>query len=52
MENPYDHTQDALYEAKRQCMLKNNVTILKQSKCKEYVDYVIDIYGKWILEEI
>ena len=24
---PYDHTQDALYEAKHQCMLKNDIVI-------------------------
>lgn len=29
MQNPYDHSQDGLYEAKHQCMIKNNVTILK-----------------------
>lgn len=28
MINPYDSTQDALYEAKHQCMLKNNVKII------------------------
>ena len=28
MINPYDRTQDGLYEAKHQCMIKNNIIIL------------------------
>ena len=29
MINPYDRTQDDKYEAKHQCMLNNNVIILR-----------------------
>ena len=29
---PFDHSQDGLYEAKHQCMLKNNVIILTSSE--------------------
>ena len=29
--NPYDHGQDALYEAKHQCLVKNNVVILNSA---------------------
>lgn len=34
MINPYDRTQDDKYEAKHQCMLKNNVLILKDENIK------------------
>ena len=44
--NPYDHSQDGLYEAKHQCMLANNVKIILQSECDEYVKFVNDNYGK------
>lgn len=43
--NPYDHSQDALYEAKHQCMIANNVKIILQSECNEYMSYVNEIYG-------
>ena len=29
---PFDHSQDALYEAKHQCMLKNNVIIITSTE--------------------
>ena len=45
MQNPYDHSQDLLYEAKHYCMLKNNVKIIRQSECKIYVDFVALKYG-------
>lgn len=48
--NPYDHSQDALYEAKRQCMLKNNVKIMKASECKKYIDYVNKKHGRDFLK--
>ena len=38
MINPFDRTQDDLYEAKHQCMLKNNVQII--TDCSEYINYV------------
>ena len=34
MINPYDRTQDGLYEAKHQCMIKNNIIILKENDIK------------------
>lgn len=51
MQNPFDHSQDGLYEAKHQCMLKNNVVILKSSDCKKYIEYVQQKYGKGYLEQ-
>ena len=43
MINPYDRTQDAKYEAKHQCMIKNNVRII--TDCSEYIKYVEFNYG-------
>lgn len=43
---PYDHNYDGLYEAKHQCMLKNNVIILKYKEYVKYVKYVNEKYGK------
>ena len=34
MINPYDRSQDGLYEAKHQCMIKNNIIILKENDIK------------------
>lgn len=45
MQNPYDHSLDALYEAKHQCMIQNNVIILKGNDYKKYEDYVQNKYG-------
>ena len=50
-QNPYDHSQDALYEAKHQCALKNNVKILYQSDCESYIKYVNNAY-KNLKEEL
>lgn len=44
MINPYDRTQDAKYEAKHQCMIKNNVKIITDTKI--YEDYINNKYGK------
>ena len=43
---PYDHNYDGLYEAKHQCMLKNNIIILKYKEYVKYVKYVNEKYGK------
>lgn len=51
MQNPYDHSQDALYEAKRQCMLKNGVEIWRVDDYQKYVDYVKNTYGKDYLKQ-
>ena len=45
MQNPYDHLQDAIYEAKHQCMLKNNVKILRYNEYNKFVIYVNETYG-------
>ena len=44
--NPYDRSQDALYEAKHQCMLKNDVKILRHGDYMKYIQHVEDKYGK------
>lgn len=49
MINPFDRNQDDLYEAKHQCMLENNVTII--TDCTPYIDYVKTIYGKTYLNQ-
>lgn len=38
--NPFDHTQDNLYEAKHQCALANNVQFLKSSECEVFIKYL------------
>lgn len=45
MRNPYDSGQDGLYEAKRQCMLKNGVKILRTADYMQFVKYVKEKYG-------
>lgn len=49
MINPFDRSQDDLYEAKHQCMLVNNVHIVID--CSKYFEYVYDTYGKDYLEQ-
>ena len=51
MQNPYDHSQDELYEAKHQCMIKNNVKILKSKDYLIYIKYVKNKYGKFYLKQ-
>lgn len=48
MINPFDSTQDAKYEAKHQCMIKNNVKILTDTKI--YENYVKNKYGRTYLD--
>ena len=43
---PFDHNKDALFEAKRQCMISNNVIILRQKDVKPYLWYVERTYSK------
>lgn len=45
MQNPFDHSQDGLYEAKHQCMLANDVIILKSSEYQMFELYVAQKYG-------
>lgn len=51
MQNPYDHSQDALFEAKHQCALQNKVIFIKQNEIKLYINYVESKYGKGFKEE-
>lgn len=44
--NPFDHSQNGLYEAKHQCALANNVQIIYSKDCQKYIDYVEEKYGK------
>ena len=44
MRNPYDSSQDAKYEAKHQCMIANNVIILR----KKDIDNLDAIFGKYL----
>ena len=47
--NPYDHTQDALYEAKHQCMLNNNVEIWTSTQYTIAISYCLTVYGNnWL----
>lgn len=48
---PYDHSYDGLYEAKHQCMIKNNVIILKYKEYMKYVKYINEKYGKDFLKQ-
>ena len=50
MQNPFCHEQDALYEAKHQCMLKNGVKIMKSDEYQKYLDYVERKHGKDYLQ--
>lgn len=44
MINPYDRSQDEVYEAKHRCMLENGVKIM--TDYSEYVEYIRSAYGK------
>ena len=44
MINPYDRTQDDFFEAKHQCMIKYEVTII--TNVNKYIKYVRQKYGK------
>lgn len=45
MQNPYDHSQDALYEAKHQCMLEHDVIILRSNEYQMFELYIQQKYG-------
>ena len=51
MQNPFDHSLDGLYEAKHQCMLKNDVKIIKVSEMKDILNYIYEKYGKNYLKQ-
>src|SRR5574344_2089517 len=44
--NPFDRTQDGLYNAKYQCMRDNGVCLLTETDMEKYIDYVDDKYSK------
>lgn len=46
MRNPYDLSKSIGSEAKHQCMLRNNVKIIKVSEMKDIIDYINATYGK------
>lgn len=43
--------QCALYEAKHQCMIQNDVQILLGEDCQQYLDYIEKMYGKGYLNQ-
>ena len=49
MINPYDRSQDAVYEAKYQCALANEVVFWKQSDVAFAINYIQHRYGKGYL---
>ena len=53
MQNPYDHSQDEIYEAKHQCMIKNNVKILLSNSIEiiSAIKHVQQKYGKNYLKQ-
>ena len=51
MQNPFDHSLDGLYEAKHQCMLKNDVKIIKVFEMKDILNYIYEKYGKNYLKQ-
>ena len=46
MQCPFDHSYDGLAEAKHQCMLNNNVLIVRSSEYKVVVDYFNSKYNR------
>lgn len=47
---PFDHSLDAIYEAKHQCLIKNNVQIFYSDEYIQYIEYVKQLYGKTYLQ--
>lgn len=48
---PFDNKYDDNFESKHQCMIENNVIILRNSDYKKYLDYVSNKYGKKYLKQ-
>lgn len=46
MINPYDHTQDDLFEAKHQCGLQNGVEFWSKEEMKPILNYIEEKYTK------
>ena len=51
-QNPFDHSQDQLYEAKHQCCIRNNVLVVFSEDYKRFLDYVDQTYGKDFLHSL
>jgi hypothetical protein len=51
MINPFDRSQDELYKAKYNCMIKNHVKIISNNEIKPYIDYINRTYGRAFLKE-
>lgn len=49
MINPFDSSQNGLFHAKQQCMLKNQVIILTKKEYQQYIQYIADKYGNLYL---
>jgi len=48
---PWDETKNKIYAAKYQCMLDNNVKILKEEDIKPILKYITEKYGKDYLKQ-
>lgn len=46
MQNPYNHSEDSLFEAKRQCALGNNVIFVTKKEMKSIIKFVLEKYSK------
>lgn len=49
--DPYNRNNDDLAAAKQECMIKNNVIILKSEQYNFYINYVKDKYGRTYTEQ-
>lgn len=50
-QNPFDPTQDALFETKHQCLIKNGVKILYSKEYQKYLNYINQKYGSKYLDQ-
>lgn len=50
MVNPWDRSQDDVYEAKYLCMLANGVVVVKSADYEPFVVYVEQTYGRGYLK--
>ena len=51
MVDKLDESKNYIAEAKHQCMIDNNVVILKSKEMKKYIDYVEQKYGRSYLKQ-
>ena len=49
---PYDRTQDDIYEAKYQCMIKNNIKLFLSNDIKFYINYIKEKYGSSYIKSL